>query len=47
MWGNHDEEEKEVLKREWNDDVIRAELWEKEDDDMPEAFPGCTPHKNY
>ena len=47
MWGNQDEEEKEVLKREWNDDVIRAQLWEKEGDGMPKAFQGCTPHKNY
>ena len=47
MWGNQDEEEKEVLKRKWNDHVITAQLWEKEDDGMPKAFLGCTPHKNY
>ena len=29
MWGNQDEEEKEVLKREWNDNVIRAQYGRK------------------
>ena len=29
MWGNQDEEEKEVLKREWNDDVITAQCGRK------------------